>query len=284
MKKGLILEGGAMRGMFTCGVLDVFMENGIVFDGAAGISAGAVFGCNLKSEQIGRAIRYNKNYCRDPRYCSIASLLKTGDLYGADFCYRELPEILDPFDRDTFRKNRMDFYVGATETQSGEIVYHNCLYGDKEDMDWMRASASMPLVSRPVTINTDSYLDGGISDPVPYRCMEEAGYDRNIIVLTQPEGYVKKKSSALPLMKLFLGRYPGIINAMSKRHDVYNRQMKEIKEKEERHESLVIRPKESLNIGRTEKDPEELERVYQLGRKAALERLDEIKDFLSEKN
>ena len=114
MKTALIMEGGAMRGMFTCGVIDVFMENGITFDGAAGISAGAGFGCNIKSRQIGRPIRYNKKYCRDPRYCSIRSLLKTGDLFGADFCYRELPEILDPFDSKTFAENPMAFYAGAT--------------------------------------------------------------------------------------------------------------------------------------------------------------------------
>ena len=111
MKTALIMEGGAMRGMFTCGVLDVFLENGIRFDGAAGISAGAVFGCNFKSEQTGRAIRYNKKYCKDPRYCSIQSLIRTGDLYGADFCYREIPDVLDPFDRVAFRDNPLEFYL-----------------------------------------------------------------------------------------------------------------------------------------------------------------------------
>ena len=124
MKTGLILEGGAMRGMFTCGVIDVFMEEGITFDGAAGISAGACFGCNFKSRQIGRPIRYNKRYSRDPRYCSLRSLLKTGDLYGADFCYRELPEVLDPFDYGAFAENPMAFYVGAADVDSGEIAYH----------------------------------------------------------------------------------------------------------------------------------------------------------------
>ena len=152
MKTALIMEGGAMRGMFTCGVMDVLMENGITFDGAAGISAGACFGCNFKSGQIGRPIRYNKEYCRDPRYCSFRSLILTGDLYNADFCYRELPEVLDPFDREAFAKNPMAFYVGATDVETGECVFHRCTDGSGEDMLWFRASASMPVVSRPVRI------------------------------------------------------------------------------------------------------------------------------------
>ena len=148
IKKGLVMEGGAMRGMFTSGVLDVFMENGIEFDGAIGVSAGATFGCNFKSRQIGRAIRYNKRYAHNWRYCSVRSLLSTGDLYGADFCYRELPDVLDPFDRKAFAENSMEFYVGATDVETGECVYHLCMDGGDEDMLWFRASASMPIVSR----------------------------------------------------------------------------------------------------------------------------------------
>ena len=169
MKTGLIMEGGAMRGMFTCGVIDVLMENGVRFDGAAGISAGACFGCNFKSGQIGRPIRYNKRYSRDWRYCSLRSLVQTGDLYGADFCYRALPDELDPFDRAAFAANPMDFYVGAADVDTGEIRYHNCLDGGARDMQWMRASASMPMVSRIVEADGFRLLDGGIVDPVPYR-------------------------------------------------------------------------------------------------------------------
>ena len=156
-----------MRGMFTCGVIDVLLENGVRFDGAAGISAGAVFGCNFKSGQVGRALRYNKQYCADPRYCSIRSLIRTGDLYGADFCYRELPDELDVFDRNAFAANPMEFYAGATDAATGECVYHRCEDGGDADMLWLRASASMPLVSRPVEIGGRFYLDGGIADAVP---------------------------------------------------------------------------------------------------------------------
>ena len=280
MKTGLILEGGAMRGMFTCGVIDVFMENGVEFDGAAGISAGAIFGCNIKSRQIGRVIRYNKRFSRDPRYCSLRSLILTGDLYGADFCYRELPDELDVFDRKAFRENPMEFYVGATDVRTGEAVYHRCLDGGETDMLWFRASASMPLASRPVPVEGRLLLDGGIVDAVPFEYMEKLGYDRNVAVLTQPKGYRKKPSRALPLFRLGLRRWPKVAEAMAVRHERYNAQMREIDGREAAGMLLVIRPAEPLGIPRTEKDPEQLERVYQLGRRAAEERLGEVRAFL----
>ena len=278
MKTALVMEGGAMRGMFTCGVIDVFMENGITFDGAAGISAGAGFGCNIKSRQIGRPIRYNKKYCRDPRYCGFRSLLKTGDLFGADFCYRELPEILDPFDSKTFAENPMAFYAGATNVETGKIVFHKCSDGGAVDIEWMRASSSMPVASRPVQIGKYTLLDGGIVCPVPFRFMEGKGYDRNVIIRTQPEGYTKKPSS--PAMQVLLRKYPMIAEAMAVRHLRYNRQLERIKERELSGEAIVIRPPEALGISRTEKDPDELERVYQIGRAVAQERIDEIRMFL----
>ena len=280
-KTGLIMEGGAMRGLFTCGVLDVFLENDIKFDGAAGISAGAVFGCNFKSGQIGRPLRYNKRYCKDPRYCSIRSLIKTGDLYGADFCYRELPQVLDPFDCAAFEANPMKFYIGATDVQTGKTVFHKCSDGGTIDTAWMQASASMPLVSRTVHVDGYELLDGGISCPVPYAYMEEIGYFRNVIVLTQPLGYRKKPAKILPLIRLGLHRYPKIVEAMEKRHIVYNRQTEEIRTLEQSGRVLVIRPPEELRIGHSEHNPEELERVYRIGRAEAVSMLEKVKEFLN---
>ena len=281
MKKGLILEGGAMRGMFSCGVIDVLMERGVEFDGAAGISAGAVFGCNYKSRQIGRAIRYNKRYCRDPRYCSLRSLIATGDLYGADFCYRLLPEALDPFDRAAFAANPMEFWIGATDIDAGRPVYHLCADGGAADMLWLRASASMPVVSRPVAVDGMRLLDGGVCDAVPFAWMEARGYDRNLIVLTQPKGYRKQRTS--PLVPALLRRWPRLAAAMARRHEMYNRQMDGIDLREAGGgpaPTLVVRPPEPLGIGRTERDPARLERVYQMGRREALKRIGEIEAFL----
>ncbi|MBQ7726448.1 MAG: patatin family protein [Clostridia bacterium] len=280
MKTGLVLEGGAMRGLFTCGVLDVLMEEGVPFDGAAGISAGAVFGCNVKSRQIGRGVRYNKRFSRDKRYCSLRSLLKTGDLYGADFCYRELPDKLDVFDRETFRENPMAFFVGATDVMTGQAVYHRCTDGGETDMLWMRASASMPIVSRPVTVDGYTLLDGGIVDPVPYDFMRKAGYDRCVAVLTQPHGYRKKKGHFTGLTRRLLRQYPAVAEAMEVRHERYNVQMDELDRLEQAGTLFVIRPPEALGISRTEKDPKELERVYQIGRKTAREHLENLRRFL----
>ena len=281
MKTGLILEGGAMRGMFSCGILDVLMENGVTFDGCAGISAGAVFGCNFKSGQIGRPIRYNKKYCADPRYVSLRSLVTTGDLYGVQFCYHELPDKLDVFDRKAFSENPMAFYVGATDVDTGKAVYHLCTDGGAEDIEWMRASASMPMVSRVVEIGDYRLLDGGIVEPVPYDFMRREGYGRNVVILTQPREYRKKKSAMLPLMRLTMRAYPKVVEAMALRHERYNAMTDRIAEDEKQGKVLVLRPPEALGISRTEKNPEELERVYQMGRRIALQRLDEVRAYLS---
>ena len=277
MKTGLILEGGAMRGMFSCGILDVLMENGVTFDGCAGISAGAVFGCNFKSGQIGRPIRYYKKYCADPRYVSLRSLLTTGDLYGVQFCYHELPDKLDVFDRKAFSENPMAFYVGATDVDTGKAVYHLCTDGGAEDIEWMRASASMPMVSRVVKIGDYRLLDGGIVEPVPYDFMRREGYGRNVVILTQPREYRKKKSA----MRLTMRAYPKVVEAMALRHERYNAMTDRIAEDEQQGKVLVLRPPEALGISRTEKNPEELERVYQMGRRIALQRLHEVRAYLS---
>lgn len=280
MKTGLIMEGGAMRGMFTAGVIDVLMEAGVSFDGAIGVSAGAVFGCNYKSRQIGRVIRYNKAYCQDPRYASFRSLLKTGDIYGEQFCYHELPDRLDPFDVKTYAENPMDFYVVCTDTDTGKAVYHNCLKGDAEDIQWMRASASMPALSRFVKLDSYSLSDGGTADSIPVRFFESIGYDRNVVILTQPEGYVKKPNQLLPLLRILLWKNPALIHALESRHERYNETLAYIREQERSGNLLVIRPEAPLNIGAVERHPEELERVYQIGRKEGEKRLREVKKFL----
>ncbi len=280
--RGLILEGGAMRGMFTCGALDVFMEQGIVFDGLIGVSAGAVFGCNYKSRQPGRALRYNKRYCADKRYCSFDSLLRTGDLYNVEFCYHTLPTELDVFDTAAFRENPMAFYVTCTDVTTGKPVYHRCDSGDREDILWMRASASMPLVSRVVEIGEEKLLDGGIADSVPLEYMESLGYRGNVVILTQPLDYVKKPNNLVPLARMLLKGYPKMVEAMADRHLRYNQTTAAIREKEQKGEVFVLRPPEALRIGSMEKKPEELERVYQIGRNTALDRLPALETYLKE--
>lgn len=280
MKKGLVLEGGAMRGMFTAGVMDVLMENGISFDGTIGVSAGAVFGYNMKSRQIGRVIRYNTRFARDPRYCSIRSLIKTGDLYGADFCYKTLPEELDVFDTETYRNNPMVFYVAVTDALTGKAVYKQVDEGCGKDLLWFRASASMPLVSRPVEIDGGFYLDGGISDSIPLEFMEKQGYEKNLVILTQPDGY-RKKPASKALFRFSLRKFPALREAMYNRHIMYNRELDYVSESEKDGRAFVIRPESKLEIGKTEHNPDVMRRVYEQGRAAAQARLAQIKKFLS---
>ena len=280
MKKGLILEGGAMRGMFTAGVMDVLMEAGIVFDGAVGVSAGAAFGCNYKSGQIGRVLRYNTRFVRDKRYCGWGVLLRTGDMFSADFCYGEVPLIHDPFDFDAYGKNPMEFYLVCTDMETGEAVYHKYEGWEDAGFDWIRASASMPLVSRPVEIGGRKLLDGGIADSIPVKFFEGLGYDRNLLVLTRPREYRKRPNRAMLWAKWKYRKYPSFIRAMERRHEMYNQTLAYIEQGEAEGRHLVIRPSVSLPLHRVERDPEKLREAYELGREAARERLGEIIRFL----
>ena len=280
MKTGLVMEGGAMRGMFTSGVCDVLLENDISFDGAIGVSAGATFGCNFKSKQIGRSIRYNKRFSKNWRYCSIRSLFFTGDLYGADFCYNKIPNELDVFDFKTFRENPLSFYVVVSDCRTGKPIYKELTTCDEEDLTWMRASASMPLVSRVVSVGGHELLDGGMTDSIPLKAFEDMGYEKNLVILTQPRSFTKKPSRAISFIKIALRKYPKLFEAMKKRHIVYNQEKEYAFEREKAGKALVICPEIPLSISRTEKSPDELQRVYDEGRRTCQKMLETIRKFL----
>ena len=270
-----------MRGLFTAGVLDVFMENGIEFPAAVGVSAGATFGCNLKSRQIGRVLRYNKRFCKDKRYCSLRSLRKTGDLFGADFCYRELPEELDVFDKAAYEENPMEFYVVATDIHSGKPVYKKLDKADESCYLWMRASASMPLMAKPVEIDGMSLLDGGISDAIPLRFMQELGYERNIVILTRPRDYMKKQESRI-MLNAMNRKYPVIAQVMARRHTKYLLDRLYVFRTEREGNTLVICPDEALPVRRIEHNPDRLQAAYDEGRRIALRELERIKEFIND--
>lgn len=280
MNYGLVLEGGAMRGLFSAGVIDVLMEHNIEFDSIVGVSAGAAFGCNYKSKQIGRVIRYNMRYADDKRFCSVSSLIKTGDMFGAKFCYDTIPNELDVFDKETYENNPVKFYAVCTDTETGEPVYPLLEKADELSFRWIRASASMPLVSKPVLIEGKHYIDGGITDSIPLEFMIKNGCEKNVVVLTQPRDYTKEKASMLPLMKLSLRKYPKTFEAIKRRHIMYNRARELVFEEERTGSALIICPDEKLPIGRIEHDPEVMKKVYDLGRKTADSKLEELKVFL----
>ena len=283
MKTGLVLEGGAMRGMFTAGVLDVLMEHGIVLDGAIGVSAGAVFGCNYKSHQIGRVIRYNTQYCNDKRYASFGNLLRTGNLYSEQFCYHDIPEKLDPLDYDAFLANPTKLYVGCSNLDTGEAEYLECTDMRKlEDVNKVRASASLPLVSNIVEVDGMKLLDGGVSDSIPIFAFRRMGYRRNIVVLTRPEGYRKGPDKMLRLEAGRYREYPEFVKRCHMRHMYYNKTLDKLEELEKEGDTLIIRPSETIEISRLEKKPEMIEAMYELGVYDAKEKLQQVKKFLRE--
>lgn len=279
MKKGLVLEGGAMRGLFTAGVLDVLMEHDIWPDGVIGVSAGAAFGCNMKSKQPGRALRYNKNLVNDWRYSSLRSLLTTGDYFGGDYAYHYVPRHIDYFDVDTFSKNPMKFWVVCTNVDTGKAEYKRLTEVDYDSLEYIRASASMPIAARIVTVDGKKMLDGGIADSIPLRFFQQQGYEKNLVVLTQPAGYVKKRSPLMPLMRMWLRRHPRIVQALEDRPAMYNAELDYVKEEESKGKTLVLRPRNKLTIGHISHNPDDMQMTYDQGREVALEHLEEIKAF-----
>ena len=279
MKRGLVLEGGAMRGLFSAGITDVMMEAGIEPDGLIGVSAGAAFGCNYKSRQPGRAIRYNKRFARDKRYCSWLSWLKTGDLFNAEFGYHVIPTQYDIFDDKAFNENPMEFYVVCTDVTTGKAVYKRLSESSPITYDWIRASASMPLASKVVELEGQKVLDGGVADSIPLEYFERIDYDRNVVVLTQPAGFVKEHNPLMPLMRIALRKYPRMIEAMDKRHLMYNRQLEFVRKAEQEGRCLVIRPDEKIPIGHISHDPDNMQQVYDIGRQTGERFLERIKSF-----
>ena len=279
MKKGLVLEGGAMRGLWTAGVIDVMMEHDIRPDGLIGVSAGAAFGCNYKSRQIGRAIRYNTRFAKDPRYSGWKSLLKSGDYFNAEFGYHVVPYEYDIFDTETFEKDPLEFTVVCTDVETGEAVYHQIDHVDYDELEWLRASASMPLASKIVEVGGWKLLDGGVSDSIPLEYYERQGYKRNVVILTQPLGYRKKHLALMPLMRLALRKYPHFLKALDERHLMYNCQLDYVAEAERLGRCLVIRPDEDIPIGHLSHDPQQMRLVYDMGRKVGERYIDKIKEY-----
>ncbi len=278
MKVGLVLEGGAMRGMYTAGVLDSFMDHGIDADGIIGVSAGACFGCNLFSKQRGRVLRYNQRFAGDVRNVSLLSFLLTGNIINKRFAYYVVPTKYDIFDEEAFEKHGGEYWVVVTNVETGEAEYmrmHNLL----RDIEMMRASASMPFCSRMVPIGGKKYLDGGIADSIPVRAAMGMGYDKLIVVLTQPASYHKEPMNPKPI-KAFYGRYPNLCRTLIERHDRYNAQCEDVARLEREGKIFVIRPKEALNIKRLEKNPDELARVHAIGLEDANACMDSLRAYL----
>ncbi len=279
MRRGLVLEGGAMRGLWSAGVTDVMMEHGVEPDGLIGVSAGAAFGCNYKSRQIGRAIRYNTRFAKDARYSGIRSLLRSGNYFNAEFGYHVVPYEYDIFDTQTFEQNPMRFTVVCTDVLTGQAVYHDIDHVDYEELEWLRASASMPLASKVVKVQGHLLLDGGVSDSIPLEYYERQGFNRNVVILTQPKGFVKEPNKLMPVMRIALRKYPKMLKAMDERHVMYNHELDYVAEAERQGRCLVIRPDGKIPIGHISHNPDEMRHVYEMGRTIGERYIEQIKEF-----
>ncbi len=278
MKRGLILEGGAKRGIYTAGVLDVLLENGLMADGVIGVSAGAIHGCSYVAKQYERSIRYNMNYGNDYRFMSLRSWWKTGNVVDVDFCYHELPEKLDPFDNEAFKHSDAKFYVVCSNVETGEPEYIYCKDLIK-DIDYLRASASLPFFSKIVEIGGKKLLDGGITDSIPLKAFENMGFEQNIVIETRPEGYRKRPAHNGLLAQMVYHKYPAFVKALKRRHIMYNQELDYIKSAEAEKRILVLRPSRKIKIGKMEQNLEIVKQMYNLGRQDALAKLEEIKAF-----
>ena len=279
MKIGLVLEGGAMRGMYTAGVLDTFLDKDFWVDGIISVSAGALFGVNYPSRQKERAIRYNKKFISDKRYISFKSLVRTGNIVNKDFAFYEVPFKYDVFDNKTFKESDIDFYVAVTNLQTAQAEYVK-LIDPLGQMEVLRATSAMPYVSRPVEIDGIPYLDGAIVDSIPVEQMQMLGYDKIIVILTRTLDYRKSKPMAW-IAKWFYRRYPDFADAVNQRYAMYNQQVENVIKLAEEGDIFVIRPSVDLKIKRIEKDPNKLQAMYELGIKDMQLQWKNLLDYLN---
>lgn len=281
MRVGLVLEGGAMRGIYTAGVIDTLMKENILVDGIIGVSAGALFGMNYKSKQIGRVKRYNENYIKDKNYFGINSYLKTGNVMNEEFCFHKLINELDPVDFDEFKNNKVEFYVVVTNIESGnaEYIKINDLR-NKDELEYLRASGSMPFFSKIVNVNNKKYLDGAIGDSIPLKKMKELGFDKLIVVLTRPKGY-KKKKKLFKFGKFYYKDYPLFVKKINERYKNYNNEINYIEKEYKNNNIVVIRPSKLIKIKRIEKNIDKINEMYELGVNDTLSMLEEIKVYLN---
>ncbi|MDE5597455.1 MAG: patatin family protein [Lachnospiraceae bacterium] len=279
---GLVLEGGGMKGIYTAGVLDFFLEKEIEFSSCYGVSAGACCLCSYLSGQKKRAYRINVNYLEQKAYCSVESLLKTGDLFGVDMCYGLIPDYLDPYDYDAFNRYQGKAYAVVTNIKTGEAEYMQ-LKDMHQDTIAVRASSSLPLVSRNVKIGDKLYLDGGISDSIPIRRSMKDGNRKNVVILTKEEGYVRQPANGaeLALIRARYMRYPKVYECMRERHLTYNNTLQYIEEMQSQGKVFVIRPKQKSNVGRVEKDKAKLDALYEEGYRDAESCYLELLEYLS---
>ena len=278
MKIGLVLEGGAMRGLFTAGVLDIFLDNNVEVTDVVGVSAGTLFGVNYVSKQRGRALRYNLKYINDKRYMNVKSWVRTGNLINKDFTYYKLPFQLDVFDNKTFKESPINFFATVTNIETGEAEFVKIKDAYKQ-METLRATSALPFISEIIEVGDKKYLDGGISNSIPIDFFEKQDFDKVIVILTRPITYRKEKTTGIQY-KMFYKKYPKLVEKLENRYKEYNDTVDKIVELEKEGKLFVIRPSENITIKRLEKDVEKLQKVYDLGLKDGNNIIEDLKQYL----
>jgi predicted patatin/cPLA2 family phospholipase len=280
---GLILEGGGMRGVYTAGVLDVFMENDLYFPYVIGASAGACNAVSYLSRQHGRNRTVNLEYSSHPEYISYKNwLFKKKGLFGMDFIFNELPNRLVPFDYEAFKKSQERFVVVVTDCRTGEPVYLNREDYSKMDISMvLRASSSIPFIAPMVELEGKHVMDGGIADPIPVHKAMKDGVIKGVVVLTQNHGYRKKKPKMTWVTKRFYPDYTGLDESLRGRYIKYNATLDYIEEEEKKGNLFVLRPLEKMKVKRIERDPKRLGVLYEHGRKDAIDQLDNLRNWLN---
>lgn len=279
-KYGLILEGGGMRGIYTAGVLDFFIENNIEINSCYGVSAGTVNACNYISKQKGRTYQLDTDYLDNRDYASVYNLITTGNYFGTEMCYHKVPLELNPFDFETYNKYDGVFYAVVTNCETGKPEYIK-INDMKKDIDVIRASCSLPLMAQMVNLGGKLYLDGGVSDSIPVRQSVKDGNNKNVVILTRDIEYRKKANEMLPIIKLKYKKYPNLIKAIEQRHIVYNRTLEYIENQRKAGNIYVIRPEKPVKIGRLEKSKEKLDELYNIGIEDAKRSFEGLKEFLA---
>ncbi len=279
MKTALILEGGAMRAIYSAGVIDTLMENNIETDLCIGVSAGIMFGINYKSKQPGRVLRYNLKYSTDKRSAGWRSVLRTGSLMDKEFYFNDLPYKLDPMDLETYRNCKTELRAVVTNLKTGKAEYPSIYdLADNTCMEYLRASGSLPFVSENVVINGTPYLDGGVADSVPVEYCLNNDYDKIIVVLTRPYGYRKK--GTIKLTKFFYKNYPDFCETLKNRNSIYSEQYELIEKLEKEGKIFVIRPSSVIKIGATEKNHKTIKALYSLGKSDCENKLQNLFEYL----
>ena len=260
----LVLEGGGLRGVFTCGVLDCFMNRGITFPFTIGVSAGACNGLSFMSGQRGRAKSSNIDLMEKYHYVGLKYLLTQGCIMDFKLLFEDFPERIIPYDYNKYFSNPDRFVMVTTNCLTGKAEYFEEKSSAARVMDIVRASSSLPFVSKITYVDGTPMLDGGITDSIPVRYAMEQGYEKLVVILTRNKGY-RKKNSKMRIAKAWYRKYPELQKALSERNEVYNRTMDLIEDLEKQGKIIVIRPVKPVQVGRMEKDTEKLRELYQEG-------------------